>query len=380
MIASLMPRDFTLPFNVIKKYVEQQVPGLTFEMMGNALTARVRLGAQQGIVSCSQEDLSDLEEALTNSTQPAKYKNRLIRDVTLRALVAVGKQGMAPEVDVSKLIVNEELDSAQVPPMTTSFDQETAKRLYDGLKLLDALAVQLTTSDARVPEIENEHKVMAPIIAFYEAKGHLDSSGVSKESLAYLKAAAFCWILELEEKRNAITSRRVKGAQSVRLFELLEKFWLVHPFDRLALPPIIRDYISQRPAMTKIGPGVSGPSLEIGPQLKKLDPRLEERWRGAWQALLSENPDKVSQAANSMVEVLDKVIGHVCGGRPFKDVLAERYPKQVTVIVAQRATVAALKESLHSVKHETHAQSVHTAEDLMHAAEGIIRTLLRTRS
>jgi len=294
-----------------------------------------------------------------------------------QALVAVGKKGMAPEVNVSKLVVNEELDWSRITPVATSFDEDTAKRLYEGLKALDALAVELTNSDVPVPEIEKEHVAMATIISYYEEKHHLDSPGASGNSLAYLKAAALCWILDLEEQKDAIASLRLKGAKSVRLFELVENFWLRRPFDRIALPPIVRDYVSHRPQTVKNGAAISGPSLDIGPQLKTLDARLEERWRGAWQALRSENPDKVSQAANSMVEVLDKVIGGICGDRPFRDVLAERYPKQEKVIIAQRATISALKESLHSIKHETHAQSVHIAEDIMHAAEGIIRTLLR---
>jgi hypothetical protein len=218
---------------------------------------------------------------------------------------------------------------------------------------------------------------MAQIIAHYEKTGHLNSPDASGESLSYLKGAALCWILELEEKKSATASERLKVAQSIRLFELLQEFWLVRPFDRIPLPPIVRDYISQRGTAGKRVGAVCGPSLDIGPQLRKLDPRLEERWRGAWQAVQSENPDKVSQAANSMVEVLDKVIGGICGEREFKDILAERYPLQEKFVLAQRATISALKQSLQAVKHETNAQSVHTVEDLMHAAEGIIRTLMR---
>jgi hypothetical protein len=75
--------------------------------------------------------------------------------------------------------------------------------------------------------------------------------------------------------------------------------------------------------------------------------------------------------------VLDKVVDRVCAGKPFKDVLAARYPQQEKVVLAKLAYVSALKSSLQSVKHETNPQSVDTAQDLMHAAEGIIRTLLR---
>jgi hypothetical protein len=361
----------------IKNYIQQVLPGFSVEQVGNAAAIEVCRGAKRVVLRYGPDQLSDLQEALTNSSLPVRYKNGLVRDISLGALVAVGKEGMAPDIDASRLVVEEDLDWNPYVRLITSFDGETARRLYEGLKRLYALAGELIKSDVPMPDIEKERSVMEPIIAFYEKQRHLKSTEVTGESLSYLKAAAFCWILELEEKKNAVISQRVKAAQSVRIFELLEEFWLSRPFDRITLPPIVRDYISHRAATAKTVAAGPGPSLDVGPQLKKLDPRLEERWRGAWQALRSTNPDKVSQAANSMVEVLDKVIARVCGDRPFKEILAERYPLQERFILAQRAAISALKESLHAVKHETNAQSVHTAQDLMHATEGVIRTLLR---
>jgi len=340
------------------------------------LQSKCEVARTQVVLRLAPERLSDLEQALTDSSLPARYKNGIIRDMTLGALVAIGKEGMAPDVEVSKLVVDEDLDWNRHVRLATSFGSETAKKLHEGLKILDELAADLVKSDVPVPDIEKEREVMASMIAYYERTGHLNSDATG-ESLSYLKAAALWWILELEDKKSTTVSQRLKSAQSARLFEVLEEFWLLRPFDRIPLPPIVRDYISHRATNTKSVAAVTGPSIGIGPQLKKLDPRLEERWRGAWQALQSKNPDKVSQAANSMVEVLDKVIDRMCGDRPFKDVLEERYPQQEKFIIAQRAAISALKASLHSVKHETNPQSVHTAEDLMHAAEGIIRTLLR---
>ena len=48
--------------------------------------------------------------------------------------------------------------------------------------------------------------------------------------------------------------------------------------------------------------------------LEKFDASLMRRWEGAWAALESDNPDHLSQAANSMVELLDQVLGKVCAG------------------------------------------------------------------
>lgn len=373
-----MSPDFERPIEVITTYIKHVVPGISVTRVGNSTMLRVRGSTKEIVLPLASDALSDLQEALTNGSLPVRYKNGIIRDMTLGALVVVGKEGMASDVEVSKLILEEELDWNRHVSLVTSFDAETGRKLYDGLKALTEVATELLQSEIPVPELERERDAMTQIIAWYEKTGHLNSRDVSGDHLSYLKAAALCWILELEDKKSATTSDRLRIAQSVRLFELLEQFWLSRPFDRINLPPISRDYISHRGTDRKgVSVAIPGPSLDIGPQLKKLDPRLEERWRGAWQALRSENPDKVSQAANSMVEVLDKVIGHICADRQLKDVLRERYPKQEKVILAQRATISALKESLHAVKHETIVQSVNTAQDLMHSAEGIIRTLLR---
>jgi hypothetical protein len=284
---------------------------------------------------------------------------------------------MAPDIEVSKLVVDEDLEWNTRVRLNVSFDAETTEQLHEGLKILDTVAQELMASDLPLPEIATEHEAMASIIEYHKENGHLSSPDISGKSLSYLKAAALIWILELESQKRAASSPRLRAAQSVRLFDLLDRFWLIQPWNRIPLPPIVRDYLAQRGEPSKAATTVPGPSLDVGPQLKKLDPRLEERWRGAWQALQSQNPDKVSQAANSMVEVLDKVIERVCDGKPFKAVLAQRHPQLEEVVLAKLRYVSTLKSTLHGVKHETNPQSADTVQDLMHAAEGIIRTLLR---
>jgi hypothetical protein len=303
-----MPSPFQAAISAIVRYIEHWQPGISIEQTGGGTVAIVmRSGSREAVLRYGAE-LDRLERALKDESLPAPYKNGVIRDYTLGALIAVGKQGLAPDVDVSKLVLDEKLDWNRRVRLRTSFDADTSKKLYEGLKALDAFAQNLTKAEVAVPEIEKEHEVMASMITYHERTGSLDEDA-SGESLSYLKAAVLLWIMELEEQKRSNTSPRVKTARSVRLFELLEGFWDQQPWNRIPLPPIVREYIAQRPEVVRGAPHEPGPSLDIGPQLKRLGPRLEERWRGAWEALRSKNPDKVSQAANSMVEVLDKVIG-----------------------------------------------------------------------
>jgi hypothetical protein len=101
------------------------------------------------------------------------------------------------------------------------------------------------------------------------------------------------------------------------------------------------------------------------------------RRQGARAVLRSDNPDRVSQAANSMVDVLDQVIDRVRGTKEFADYLAERFPKHAAGISAQRTFITTVKSSLHTVKHHTQEQPPELAEHLMEVAESIIRMLLR---
>jgi hypothetical protein len=137
--------------------------------------------------------------------------------MALGALVAIGKEGMAPDVEVSKLVVDEEIDWNRRVSLLTSFDSETAQKLYEGLTALEELAADLVKSDVPVPEIVKERVIMASMISSYETTGHLHSNA-SGESLSYLKAAALRWILELEDEKSKTASPRVKSAQSARLF------------------------------------------------------------------------------------------------------------------------------------------------------------------
>jgi hypothetical protein len=111
--------------------------------------------------------------------------------------------------------------------------------------------------------------------------------------------------------------------------------------------------------------------------LARVDPRLVSRRKSAWAVLQSGIPDRASQAANSMVEVLDQVIDRVSGSKDFKDYLADRFPKYVEVMTAERAMITVVKNRLHTVKHHAEEQPVEMAEHLMLAAEAVIRLLLR---
>ena len=153
---------------------------------------------------------------------------------------------------------------------------------------------------------------------------------------------------------------------------------MAQPYNRIKLPPAIHDFMKQRKRSTPgaAPPPIHLPKFDVGPLLEKLDPRLHARWLGAWDALQSDNPDKVSQAANSMVEVVDQVINRVRGTQEFKDYLDARFPGQTEMVIAARTLISKLKNTLHKVKHETTEQPPKVVRSLIHQAEWLIDLLL----
>jgi hypothetical protein len=101
------------------------------------------------------------------------------------------------------------------------------------------------------------------------------------------------------------------------------------PLADIKLPDAIRDYAAEAGTQTVASEyhrtRVPDPTqVRLGELFEKLDPKLMRRWQGAWSALDSDNPDRFSQAANSMVELLDQVIGKVCTGTDLATYLQTR--------------------------------------------------------
>src|SRR5258708_946584 len=120
---------------------------------------------------------------------------------------------------------------------------------------------------------------------------------------------------------------------------------------------------------------------ELDDVLRSVNPRLVDRRNGAWQTLNSDNPDAVSQAVNSMVEVMGEVISFVrkrAGNPPLKDILPTILSSegQSDWVLATHKWISETKSALQSVKHNTAAQSKHIASAVMTAAELVVLILL----
>jgi hypothetical protein len=105
--------------------------------------------------------------------------------------------------------------------------------------------------------------------------------------------------------------------------------------------------------------------------LDQMEPRLAERRKGAWQTFYSNNPDHISQSANSMVELLEKANQEKCGGLDPRKYLKKKYSqhKDSDWVEHTHMWIKSVRSDLHDLKHANKEQSAQLSEPLMRAAE-----------
>lgn len=326
--------------------------------------------------------IEDFGEALKKDSRN-NYFYTIENRIRFKIYEELGGKGLIPGFDICSAILEEKCVWLKKIRTSVSFDKNFCKVLSNGLNLLsDALGSILASSDIELAEIEADKKIVDILIGYYEAKGHLTTDDAEIESLTFLKAAAVCTIMELDKKKRESNIPRVKKGYDKEIYAIVSKLRR-EPFRDIQLPECIHEYSAYK----KAGSGqqdvklattevVDADKLDI--LLEKLDPRLKRRRQGAWQAFRSENPDRLSQAANSMVELLDQVIGQVCQDTALATYLEKKYhsSKDTKWVGVTRNWISETKSYLHRIKHHVDEQSVQLTEKILLGAENIMLVVL----
>lgn len=325
--------------------------------------------------------IDDFGEALKKDHRN-NYYYTIENRIKFKIYEELGPKGMIPNFDVCSAILEEKGDWAKWVRTSVSFDSSFCKVLGNGLNLLsDNLGSILASSDIDLADIEADKKRVDELIKYYEKKGHLTDGGAEIESLSFLKAGAVCELLELDQKKNKSNIPRVRKGYDKEIYAIVSTLRR-EPFRDIQLPECIHEYAAykktsgQRDAEQAITITVDVDKLDG--LLEKLDPKLKRRRQGAWQAFRSENPDRLSQAANSMVELLDQVIGHVCQNTTLAKYLESKYhsSKDTKWVDATRKWISETKNYLHGIKHHVDERSEQLTERLLHGAESIMLVVL----
>ncbi len=290
---------------------------------------------------------------------------------------------MIPNIEISSELLREKGEWLKGLRTNVTFDKEFSEILYQGLKLLSDSIGRILASGLKLPEVEAEKTTVENLKHFFEKKGNLNSEGAEMESLSYLKAAAVCVIMEKEKLRREAEIPRIRKALDNEIYSIVAKI-RCDPFRDIKLPEAIHDYAKYDAAKT---PKIPKYVREIVPDaeqrkldklLDDLDPRLRRRREGAWKVLCSDNPDRLSQAANSMVELLDQVISQICRGTDLSTFLTTRYQthQKTEWVDATRKWIRETKDNLQSTKHHVDHQSEQLTKALLTTAENIILVIL----
>jgi Predicted pPIWI-associating nuclease len=346
-------------------------------------TFRINLQEETTDVRFDRSEMDDFEIALERFQNTA-YFHTLENRVRFRFFVALGSKGLIPYVAISSELLREKGEWLKSLRTNVKFDPEFSAILYQGLKLLAVSIGKTLASGLKLPDVEAEQSVVANLTSYYEEKKHLNSTGASMESLSYLKAAAVCVIMEKEKSRGAAKIPRVRKAVDAEIYSIVSMI-RDDPFRDIKLPEALHDYVLQHgeiaPSKTPAFVRQTAPDPEqtkLDELLQRLDPKLRRRREGAWAALQSENPDRLSQAANSMVELLDQVIGQVCKDVDLATFLTKKYQtnQKTEWMNATRKWIQQTKDNLHSTKHHVDHQSEQLTKALLTTAENVILVLL----
>jgi len=337
-------------------------------------------------VPFTREDLDDLEPVLDGDL-PTKYSDGMRSRIQLQIYLAFFREGMIPTLKLSKVMLEEKRDWTNAIRAGTHFDDRVAARLYHGLQTLESYLDQTLQKHGEIQGVRKDLESIRVLTTWYQNNKHLHIGMLDREALSFLKGAAVLAIMELEGKKETSNAKRVTGSYDADILTIVQEFES-RPYDRIKLPAVLFEYLEDNiptartsvPASAAPRPKVVSAS-DLDDLLRSVNPRLIDRRHGAWQTLNSDNPDAVSQAVNSMVEVMSEVISFVrkrAGNPPLKDILPTILSSegQSDWVLTTHKWISETKSALQSVKHNTAAQSRHIASAAMTAAELVALILL----
>jgi hypothetical protein len=324
--------------------------------------------------------MDNFESAIENYSETSYYYE-LEKEIKFRIYETLGSNGLITDFEVSRELINEIEDRWKEGDSLypVSLNQKMNESIFNGLnKLSDFLTYLITEHKIKRADIMAAKKGIDNLIAHYIKYNNL-CDRASIDNLGLLKAAAVCEITHKEKERSQNSIPIVKSELTKGIFEIVSII-REEPFRRIKMPSFVADY-----SVAQKGENITNIKAkrtdDLDAMLDRLDLNLKNKRIGAWDTFGSNNPDRLSQAANSMVELLDKVIGILCGNMEFNEYLKKRYGvEEIKWIGVQRKSISETKAKLNRVKHHTNYTDEPIAEGLLVSAEAIMKALLATES
>lgn len=379
-----MTADFPKAKSFIIGVLESLVPRAEQPMFSNG-GLHFAVDHERYSIPYTREDLDDLEEVLDGNLS-TKYSDGLESAIRMRAYIWLFEAGLIPDVKLSQVMLNEKRDWFNARQMGTHFDDQTAERLNHGLQTMDTYLSKTLQQHGEIEGVRKDLDAIRVLTNWYQNNKHMHFGMLDREALSFLKGAAVLAIADLEDKRGTSSDRRVKAKYNADILSMVRQFESA-PYDRIRLPTVVFDYVENNIPTAKnhvplpLTPPPALASSDIDELLRTINPRLVQRRQGAWQTLRADTLDSVSQAVNSMVEVLGEVIKSVRerhGGAPLEEILPTilSSDSQSEWVQATYRWITHTKATLQGIKHNPTVQQKHIAAAAMAAAELIVPVLL----
>jgi hypothetical protein len=307
------------------------------------------------------------------------YYYVLENSIKFKIYIELGSNGLLTDFEISSEIINAKEDRWIENSLgyKVSLNPRMSDLLNQGLMKLSAFLDKLITQyNINRQDIKDEKQLIDKLINYYKKNGNLSSDGVAGKNLGLLKAAATCLIIDKEKERSHAVIPIVKNEINNQIYEIV-RLIREDPFCRIKMPEFIEDYYAANKDNKTNGLQVSKTD-DLDSLLDKLNQNLKKKRIGAWDTFKSDNPDRLSQSANSMVELLDKVIGQVCKDKNLSQCLEEKYgSEEAKWIEAQRKLISETKSNLNRVKHHVDYKNETITKGLLTTAETIMTVLLQ---
>lgn len=339
------------------------------------------LNDQEVNIEFARSIMDDFESAIENY-HGTSYYNGLEKEIKFKIYETLGSNGLIADFEISRELVNEIVDywKEGQSEYRVALNQKMSKSIFNGLnKLSDFLAYLITEHKIERKDISSTKMSIDKLIDYYKEYNHLREERASVDNLGLLKAAAVCEIIHKEKERSRNSLPIVKSELTKEIYEIVSVI-REEPFRCVKMPSFVEDYrVSHKTGNMIVIKNHKKDDLDT--MLDRLDTNLKKKRIGAWETFKSTNPDRLSQAANSMVELLDKVIGILCGKMELNEYLKNRYgSKESAWINAQRKSISETKDKLNRVKHHVNYSDIPLAEALLISAEAIMKLLLSDES
>jgi len=188
--------------------------------------------------------IEDFEVALEKYVETSYYFT-IENAVKFQVYIYLGQKGLISDFNISTEILNERRDWAEDVRLNVSFDKNICQIMNSGLiKLSQFLQDTIAKyKDLELPSYKEDKEYVDSLIEYYKKKSSFDSTGVSARSLAYLKAAILCEIIDMENRRREESLTRVRKEIDRKIYEVVS-IMRKAPFLEISLPECVYEYAS----------------------------------------------------------------------------------------------------------------------------------------